>query len=176
MSPDKILVYTDGSCNTKLQIGAWAAIVIIAFQKVILKDVMLETTHNRMELLAVIKAIDYLESNNLAKGVIQIYSDSQYVINLLQRKEKLKQKGFLTNKGSTIPNLDLIKKLINQMETHTLDFIKVKAHQKQGETINYNREVDKLARKIVRERVNNSKKITEVTKPFKCLTSLKRNE
>ncbi len=146
----KIEIYTDGSCNAKLQAGGWAAILFIDEQKIVLKEAVSETSHNRMELLAVIKAIEYIDSNNIAPERIEIYSDSQYVVNLMERKEKLKLKNFLTKKGIPIKNLDLVQKLIAQIETHPISFVKVKAHQKQTEKVNYNIEVDKLVRKMVR--------------------------
>jgi len=144
-----IRVYTDGSCHTQLLLGAWAAILFIEEEKIILNGEEKETTHNRMEVLAVINAIKYIDKRNLQNSVIHVYSDSQYVVNLVTRKEKLKYKNFITNKGTAIQNEDLIRVLITQIETHHIDFIKVKAHQKNGDEIN--REVDIIVRKLVRK-------------------------
>ena len=149
-----IKVYTDGSCHTQLLLGAWAAILFINNEKIILKGNEENTTHNRMELVAVIKAVEYINHLNLQNSKIEIYSDSQYVVNLLVRKEKLKQKNFITNKGTPIQNIGLIKTLIDQIESHDLDFIKVKAHQKDGDVTN--REVDMIVRKAVRKNVLNN--------------------
>jgi ribonuclease HI len=146
-----IRVYTDGSCHSQLLIGAWAAILFIDGAKVILKGDETNTTHNRMELLAVIRAIHFIDNKNLGADKIEVYSDSQYVVNLITRKEKLKRKNFITNKGTAIQNIDLVQILISQIESHTIDFIKVKAHQKNGDEIN--REVDLLVRKLVRNNV-----------------------
>ena len=104
-----------------------------------------------MEILAVIKAINYVDKRNLQNCKMEIYSDSQYVVKLLERKEKLKQKKFITNKGTPIQNSDLVQLLITQIETHDLDFIKVKAHQKNGDEVN--REVDIIVRQLVRKKV-----------------------
>jgi len=148
-----IRVYTDGSCHTQLLLGAWAAILFIDDEKVILQGNEVETTHNRMELMAVIKAINYIDYRHLKTRRVEIYSDSQYVVNLVNRKEKLKQKKFITNKGTSIQNEDLVKLLIEQIESHTIDFTKVKAHQKDGDEVN--REVDIIVRKSVRKNVLN---------------------
>jgi ribonuclease HI len=148
-----IKIYTDGSCHSQLLIGAWAAIIFIGEEKIILKGVETQTTHNRMELQGVIKAINYIDSRNFRQERVGVYSDSQYVVNLILRKEKLKQKQFITNRGTAVQNSDLVQLLIKQIETHDLDFIKVKAHQKNGDEIN--REVDILVRKLVRENVLN---------------------
>ncbi len=152
MSGQIIKIYSDGSCHTQLLIGAWAAIVFIGDKKMILKDHEIDTTHNRMELIAVIKAIEYIDSVGLNNELIGIYSDSQYVVNLTGRKERLKRNNFITKKGTEIQNVDLIKKFIDQIETHKLEFVKVKAHQKDGDAIN--REVDLLVRQLVRQKVN----------------------
>ncbi len=154
-----IEIYTDGSCHTNFKIGAWAAILLFANEKVVLKGVVQNTTHNRMELLAVIKSIEFVDEK-YDKASLVIYTDSQYVFRISERKEKLKKKQFLTKKGTPIQNSDLVKTLIIQIETHKIEFIKVKAHQKPENgpfnasvksCVNYNCEVDKLARAMVRE-------------------------
>lgn len=149
MTTPAIRIYTDGSCHTQLLVGAWAAIIFMEGEKIILKGEEYETTHNRMELQAVISAVNYLKARSADKGVIEVYSDSQYVVNIQMRKEKLKSKCFLSNKGSAIQNADLVRQLIEQIESYTLHFIKVKAHQKGGDAIN--REVDGIVRKLMRK-------------------------
>jgi len=149
----KIEIYTDGSCHTQLLIGAWAAVVFIDEKKIVLKGTEKETTHNRMELLAVINAIEHIDSIGFNKEILNIFSDSQYVINLNSRKEKLQAKSFITNKGTPIQNLDLIQTLLKQIATHSINFVKVKAHQKPDGFENFNREVDMIVRKLVRENI-----------------------
>lgn len=153
LQKNELHIYTDGSCHTQLKIGGWAAVLLIGDEKIILKGEEENTTHNRMELLAVIKAIAFADENFKNSSLV-IFTDSQYVERIPERKQKLKENNFLTKKGTSIQNIDLIKQLIYQIETHAITFVKVKAHQKQGATINYNREVDKLSRKIVREGVS----------------------
>jgi ribonuclease HI len=150
-------IYTDGSCNTVHNIGAWASIIFIDNNKFILKDVDQDTTHNRMELLAVIKAIDFIDKNYKHTSIV-IYTDSQYVSRIPERKERLQQNHFLTKKRILLQNSDLVQLLIHQIETHTIEFVKVKAHQQPekgciSSSINYNSEVDKIARQLVREEV-----------------------
>lgn len=146
-------IYTDGSCHTQHCIGGWAAALFIGKEKIILSGKELNTTHNRMELTAVIEAIEYVRKMNSAFCGIKIYSDSQYIIGLTARKEKLFALNFETKKGDEIRNADLVKELLKLTECMPLQFVKVKAHQKKNEVINYNIEADKLSRKIVREAV-----------------------
>lgn len=149
-----IKIFTDGSCHTQLKTGAWVALIFIEGKKIVLQKVVENTTHNRMELSAVISAVLYITENNIEYSGIEIYSDSQYVVDLVDRKEKLKNKLFITKKGTPIQNADLVQNLITLMEEFALIFIKVKAHQKPTSEINYNREADKLVRSILREAVN----------------------
>jgi len=148
-------IYTDGSCNTKYNKGAWAAIVLVGGEKILLNGVEENTTNNRMELLAVIKSIEFIDEKYKNASLI-FYTDSQYVSRIPERKEKLIINKFLTNKGTPIQNSDLVQLLISQIESHSIKFVKVKAHKNPDYNlkINYNIEVDKIARHIVREVVN----------------------
>ena len=144
-------IYTDGSCHTQNRIGAWVAIIFTATGKKALAETVADTTHNRMELLAVIKGIEYIKRNYPGITTIKLFSDSQYVVGLPARKEKLSAAGFSTKKGKSLQNADLVKELFGQLSQLPVEFIKVKAHQKQDATLNYNIEADKLSRKMVRE-------------------------
>ena len=144
-----IEIYTDGSSHTQKLIGAWAAIIYYNKTKIIIKQVETNTSHNRMEMQAVIQAIKFVDTNYSTNIPIIINSDSQYVVNLVDRKEKLKKNEFFTRKGNPVKNLDLVTKLIDQIETHEITFNKIKAHVKDGDI--KNREVDLLVRKLMRE-------------------------
>lgn len=153
MDTKSIEIYTDGSCHTQKKIGAWASILFVGGEKIVLKGEVRNTTHNRMELFAVIKAIEYIDDKQCDSQLL-IYTDSQYVCGILGRKEKLKGNRFLTKKGTFIQNADLVETLIQQIESHSIRFIKVKAHQKADtESSKYNSQVDKLSRKMVRANV-----------------------
>ena len=156
MKKPGIEIYTDGSCHSQQLIGAWAALVFINGKKTILKGTETDTTHNRMELLAVINAIKHIETEVSVKETLYIYSDSQYVVNLNSRRAKLESKNFITNKGTPIQNLDLVQTLLNLNNNNTIEFVKVKAHQKPDGSENFNREVDIIVRKLVRENVINN--------------------
>ena len=144
-----IEIYTDGSSHTQKLIGAWAAIIYYNKTKIIIKQVETNTSHNRMEMQAVIQAIKFVDTNYSTNIPIIINSDSQYVVNLVDRKEKLKKNEFFTRKGNPVKNIDLVITLIDQIETHEITFNKIKAHVKDGDT--KNREVDLLVRKLMRE-------------------------
>lgn len=151
MKTDRIEIYTDGSCHTKARKGAWAALILLENKREILTGTEVDTTHNRMELLSVIKSIEFVDSFQSGAS-LQIYSDSQYVCTLPDRLPRLKQNSFRTRKGSEIQNIDLVKTFLQLTEIHNIEWIKVKAHQRDNsEHATHNRFVDKLSRKLVRE-------------------------
>ncbi len=157
-----IKIFTDGSCNPACKIGAWAAILLFGSKKAQLHGNEQNTNHQRMELLAVIKAVEFADAN-FGNAPIEIYTDSQYVARITDRKDKLIKNEFITKRGNLLHNSDLIELIIHQIEAHSITFIKVKAHQRinnEGDNrlefnpISFNIEVDKLARLIVREEVS----------------------
>ncbi len=60
MEEKVIIIYTDGSCNPKIGIGAWATIIFINEGKITLEGSAKDTTHQRMELIAVIEAFSHV--------------------------------------------------------------------------------------------------------------------
>jgi ribonuclease HI len=146
----EIQVYTDGSCHTQKRNGAWVAILLLNEREIVLQGTEMNTTHNRMELMAVIKAIEYICNNMGSKIVIQLFTDSQYVMNIPSRSEKLMEQNFISNGGKELKNMDLLKIWIQLFKTSQPRLNKVIAHQQISGIINYNVVADKLARKMVR--------------------------
>lgn len=153
MLPTKaIQVYTDGSCHTQLCIGAWAALIFIGDVKIILSGIENNTTHNRMELMAVIKAVEHIRQNEQA-ALITVVTDSQYVTGLQARQQKFIANNFTSKKGNQISNADLVKELLALLDKVPVTLQKIKAHQKITVEENYNIEADKLSRSLVRQAV-----------------------
>ena len=150
LNTDRIEIYTDGSCHTQQRIGAWAALILFPNKSEVLKGVEHNTTHNRMELLSVISSIEFVQTYQPGAS-LSIYSDSQYICTLPDRLPGLRQNSFLTKKGAEIQNADLVKTFFQLTENHDIEWIKVKAHQRDNsEQTIHNRFVDKLSRKLVR--------------------------
>jgi ribonuclease HI len=154
MSETITTIYTDGSYNPTTQVGGWAAIIHLNGEKITLTGQENSTTHQRMELTAVIEALQYLALRQRDSLKVIIYTDSQYVTGLPGRKERLLATNFVTRNSTTLQNTDLIKKMFAFDELLRLEFVKVKAHQKKSVVENLNREVDKLSRRIVRTNSN----------------------
>ena len=120
----KIKLYTDGSCRN--QIGGYAFIILRDSHELMWSDRVLETTNNRMELLAVIEALKCLASDEPCI----VYSDSQWVINCALKNWK-------RNK-----NLDLWEEYDAEAVKHCeIEYKWVKGHS--GDK--YNELCDKLA-------------------------------
>jgi ribonuclease HI len=146
-------IYTDGSCHTQERIGAWAAVILIDGKKNTISGKQLDTTHNRMEIVAVINAVKFIVQNHKNVKELRVVSDSQYVIGLVSRQAKFIISDYKTKEGNDIRNIDLVKELLQLLSVIKVQFIKIKAHQKATDVINYNIEVDKLSRQLVREAV-----------------------
>ena len=119
---ESILIYTDGSCNTKLCIGGWASIILIGEEKHTLYGKENNTTNNRMELMAVIVALETLKKEKLN---IHIYTDSKYVCDAIDKKWVWgwQKKGWKDKK-----NIDLWKRFILLYDQHIVSMHWVKGH------------------------------------------------
>ncbi|HZI23624.1 MAG TPA: ribonuclease H [Chryseolinea sp.] len=150
-SKQSITIFTDGSCHAQLKTGGWASIMIIDDEKIILEGTTLKTTHQRMELTAVLESLKYLETKGMLHQEISIYSDSQYVVDLLKRKKGLMVSNYLTKKSKPVRNTDLVKELIDFMSLSNIRFVKIRSHQRLSDPESrLNREVDVLSRKNMR--------------------------
>jgi ribonuclease HI len=146
-----ITVFTDGSCHNQLKTGGWASIIFVGKEKITLKGHEAETTHHRMELVAVLEAMRFLQKNNHLGQPVTIYSDSQYVVDLLQRRERLTTSGFRTKKLRPIRNADLVQLVLQYIDAPGITLVKLKSHLRSSthESL-INREVDMLSREMMR--------------------------
>lgn len=150
-SKETITIFTDGSCHTQLKKGGWASVLFIDAEKVVLEGHALKTTHQRMELTAVLESLKYLREKNMIQRTILIYSDSQYVVDFTKRKERLALSNYQTKKLKPIRNTDLAQELIRFMDFPNIQFLKIKSHQSLSSIESVlNREVDLLSRKNMR--------------------------
>ncbi|MDQ3535874.1 MAG: reverse transcriptase-like protein [Bacteroidota bacterium] len=156
VGPEIIQVFTDGSCHTHLKIGAWAAIIFTDKGREDIKGIQSNTTHNQMELMSVIKALEWIRYHELEFKKIEVFSDSQYLVDIQNRKEKLTKNLFLTKAGKQVQNKQLLESLISYSNQWNVDFIKVISHQKADGNQNFNREVDIIVRKTLRRETRKS--------------------
>jgi ribonuclease HI len=137
-------------------LGAWAAIIFSDGEKVVLSGSDTNTTHQAMELTAALKSFEYIRLTKARSVQIMLYTDSQYLVNLPKRKAKLEASGLQTKNRTPVRNAELIHEFFSHLTVLSVTLIKVRAHQPSFSGENYNGEVDRLSRKIVRDSVKNT--------------------
>ena len=131
-------IYTDGSCIGNPGKGGWAAIIINNGKKKIISGSENYTTNNRMEIIAVIKAL-----NTIKLKQASLITDSQYVKNGIEIWiHKWKNNGWMTAEKKPVKNKDLWTKLDKIQKTKKIKWEWVKGHSSDK----LNNEVDRIAR------------------------------
>lgn len=137
---NKVIIYTDGSCSCNPGPGGWGAILMTGDKIKEISGGEEYTTNNRMEIMAVIKALEMLKK----PCQVELYSDSAYVVNAFEQKwiESWKANNWKnSSKKEPVKNIDLWKILDNLTQVHDVNFIKVKGHADNE----YNNRCDELA-------------------------------
>lgn len=133
-------IYTDGACSGNPGKGGYGVVMLYGSARKELSEGFSRTTNNRMEVLAVITGLASLkESCN-----VNLYSDSKYVVNAIEQGwlEGWKKNGWKKSNKGAVLNVDLWKKLDEQLKKHNVKFIWVKGHAENVE----NERCDQLAR------------------------------
>ena len=134
-----IKIYTDGSCLNNPGNGGWAAIININGEVKKISGSVKDTTNNKMELMAPIKALQEIKENEQ----IEIYTDSQYVrLGITDWVHKWIKNNWQTSKKEPVKNKELWVQLHKLNNSYNVKWIWVKAHA--GDILN--EEVDLLAK------------------------------
>ncbi|MET0299190.1 MAG: ribonuclease HI [Flavitalea sp.] len=120
---NELIIYTDGSSRGNPGPGGYGVILNWNGKKKELSKGFRKTTNNRMELLAVIAALEALNRDGVHAV---IYSDSQYVVKAVN--EKWLDKWIRTNFAGGKKNADLWKRFHELSKKHTLRFQWVRGH------------------------------------------------
>jgi ribonuclease HI len=121
-----IKIYTDGACKGNPGIGGWGALLVHNEQSIEIFDGELETTNNRMELKAVIEALNHAISMN---DVVQIYTDSSYVQKGIQEWIlNWKKNGWRSSNKKPVKNQDLWQELDTLNSSLKVEWFWVKGH------------------------------------------------
>ena len=142
----KYKIYTDGACSGNPGPGGWAAVIIIN-EKIIneISGSEKNTTNNKMELLAPIKAIEKFKK----KSKISIFTDSTYVKDgITTWIKKWEKNGWKTASKKPVKNKELWKKLKSLSIKHSIEWIWVKGHAQNK----YNNLVDELAQDAIKNK------------------------
>ena len=134
-----ITIYTDGSCLNNPGNGGWAAIINDNNVLTKISGSVKDTTNNKMELMAPIKALQQIKE----KKPIEIYTDSQYVkLGITDWVHKWMKNNWQTSKKEPVKNKELWIQLYELTSSFDVKWIWVKAHA--GNLLN--EEVDLLAK------------------------------
>lgn len=126
-SKKEVTIYTDGACSGNPGPGGWAAILSFMGNEKVISGGEESTTNNRMELMAVISALQCLKES----CSVQLYSDSQYVINGLSKgwAEGWKRNGWRKSDRKPALNTDLWDELLTLTARHDMHYNWVKGHE-----------------------------------------------
>jgi len=130
-----ITIYTDGSSLGNPGPGGYGTVLLTERHRKELSQGYKRTTNNRMELMAVIVGLEALK---IPLSTVTVYSDSQYVVNALEKNWVFdwEKKNFKGKK-----NADLWIRFLKVYRCHTVNFVWVKGHDGNRE----NERCDKLA-------------------------------
>ena len=148
MSDNTVHVYTDGGCRGNPGIGGWGAVLKYGDHEKELYGFEEETTNNRMELMAAIRALELLKR----PCSIELTTDSQYVRKgIIEWMDGWKQRGWKTAAKKPVKNKDLWQRLDKATQKHQIDWHWIKGHSgHEG-----NERADQLANKAMDDRKGN---------------------
>jgi len=136
---EAVEIYTDGSCKGNPGPGGWAAIIIVSDKKIRISGFEKDTTNNRMELLAALKALQSLRNPTQ----VNLHSDSSYLINGMNEwLISWKKRYWKTSAKKPVKNIDLWQELDKMNNKHDVKWSWVKAHNNQV----INEECDTIAK------------------------------
>ena len=142
MAVSPVVIYTDGACKGNPGPGGWGALLIANGHEKELCGGEAHTTNNRMELTAVIRALEALKRPVHGR----IYTDSQYVRQgVLEWLSQWKRRGWKTADKKPVKNQDLWQELDALTQKHELEWHWVKGHS----GIAGNERVDELANRAI---------------------------
>lgn len=134
-----VTIYTDGACSGNPGPGGWGALLVSGEHQLELSGGESQTTNNRMEMLAVIKALESLDQ----PCALIIVTDSKYVLQgMTEWIAGWKRRGWKTASRKPVLNQDLWERLDALVQRHQVRWEWVRGHSGHPQ----NERVDALAR------------------------------
>ena len=138
----RVDIFTDGACSGNPGPGGWAAILRSGKHEREISGGAAATTNNRMELLAVINALNALK----ATSDVTVHTDSRYVMDgATQWLKRWKANGWKTSDKKPVRNDDLWRALDTAMSAHKVSWRWVRGHSDHVD----NERADALARAAI---------------------------
>jgi ribonuclease HI len=134
-----VIIYTDGACSGNPGPGGWGALLRFGRHTKELSGGTSETTNNRMELTAAVKALEAIKW----PCQVDFYTDSEYLRRgITEWVRGWKARGWLTSQKKPVKNQDLWRALDAASKAHEIKWHWVRGHTGQRD----NERVDELAR------------------------------
>jgi ribonuclease HI len=140
---NEVFIYTDGACDPNPGRGGWGAIILENGKEKILKGYETETTNNRMELTAALRAIQAVKEKD--KRIV-IFTDSQYLKMGIEEWMPAWIARNWKRKGGALANVDLWQALAKEIEKRDIHWKWVRGHAGH----HFNERVDRIAREAGR--------------------------
>jgi len=145
----KIKIYCDGACSGnqfRTNVGGWGAVVVHGNTSETIYGGEKNTTNQRMELTACIKALEQIKANSID---VEVFSDSAYLVNGMNDRwyVKWRNNGWRNARKRPVENKDLWQRILALAAQYKVSFHKVEGHS----GVDLNEMADKLARKGVEE-------------------------
>ncbi|MCL1808340.1 MAG: ribonuclease HI [Clostridiales bacterium] len=123
-------IHTDGACSGNQcdeNVGGWGAILQYGSHEKELFGGELDTTNNRMEMTALLRAFEAVTKVGQS---VEVYSDSSYLVNCFREKwyENWLRNGWVTAGKKPVENRDLWEAILPYLARHSIRFFRVKGH------------------------------------------------
>jgi len=120
-----VVIHTDGACKGNPGPGGWGALLEYNGRRKEIFGGEAQTTNNRMELVAVIRALESLTR----ESEVDLYTDSQYVKNGIESWiHGWKRNGWKTSDRKAVKNADLWRELDELATRHRIRWHWVRGH------------------------------------------------
>ena len=140
----EVVIYTDGACSGNPGPGGWGVVLQGGGREKELYGGDVQTTNNRMELMAAIQALEALRGPT----TVTLYTDSKYLLDGITKWiHGWQRNGWLTSAKKPVKNDDLWRRLTAAINTHKIDWKWVKGHA--GDP--GNERADELARRGIED-------------------------
>lgn len=121
----EITIHTDGACRGNPGLGGWGAVLQLGNNRKEILGTVPDTTNNRMELTAAIRALETIKSTSN----VLIITDSQYVRRgMTEWIQNWKQRNWKTAARKPVKNIDLWQRLDELVAQHKVRWQWVKGH------------------------------------------------
>ncbi len=153
------LLFTDGSVHPQTKDGYGAALLVkpedhsrtlheLSEQIQVFK--FTETSSSRIELQTLLRALADLPESH---SPLTIYTDSQNILSLADRRSRLEANDFYSSKGKLLKNAELYRRFFEIFDERGFRLVKIKGHKPVSERDSIDQQfnlVDKAARKACR--------------------------